>query len=160
MRAGVTGAVEWVALPINNEAEIRFQPGTTLAADGEPSGEPSVAAWFACGRADPDVFLLFLAADAFVPAVNELGITSWSPTIELTVHVRAHPAPGWLRVVRTTNVLWNSYFEEDSRSGTPRTSWWHRGDSLPDWARVPRHRRRANRSTKFDQSAVAGAHHR
>jgi hypothetical protein len=37
----------------------------------------------------------------------------WAPTLELTVHVRAHPAPGWLRVRHQTRNLAGGMFEED-----------------------------------------------
>ena len=35
------------------------------------------------------------------------------PTIELTVHIRAVPAPGWLRTVMSTRFLMDGYLEED-----------------------------------------------
>jgi acyl-coenzyme A thioesterase PaaI-like protein len=106
-----TGAV----LPVTDYVDILYPPHTTVAAEGKTSGRAEVAAWFRMrdGR-DPDPFVLFLAADAFAPAVLELGLRGWSPTIELTVHVRQAPAPGWLRVNRATRVLSNGYFEEDA----------------------------------------------
>jgi acyl-CoA thioesterase len=51
---------------------------------------------FADGRA-PDALGCLLMADAFPPAVfGLLGAVGWVPTIELTVHLRRRPAPGWL----------------------------------------------------------------
>jgi len=38
-----------------------------------------------------------LFADAFPPSLfGSLGVVGWVPTIELTVHVRRRPAPGWI----------------------------------------------------------------
>ncbi|MGD8478176.1 MAG: thioesterase family protein [Burkholderiales bacterium] len=49
--------------------------------------------------ADPTTLSLPLFADAFPPSLTALvGNTGWVPTIELTVHVRRVPEPGWLRV--------------------------------------------------------------
>ena len=36
------------------------------------------------------------------------------PTIELTTHIRARPAPGWLRVVLRTRLLVDGYLDEDA----------------------------------------------
>ncbi|MEM7365418.1 MAG: thioesterase family protein, partial [Pseudomonadota bacterium] len=45
--------------------------------------------------ADTLAAVMFL--DAFVPSVfGVLGVIGWVPTLELTVHVRRRPAPGWL----------------------------------------------------------------
>jgi acyl-CoA thioesterase len=43
--------------------------------------------------------------------VLELG--AGSTTIQLTVHLRAHPAPGWLACRATTRFVSNGYHEED-----------------------------------------------
>ena len=60
---------------------------------------------FADGRA-PDTRSLVLFADAFPPSVfSSLGVVGWVPTVELTVHVRARPAPGWIKAVFTTDDL-------------------------------------------------------
>jgi acyl-CoA thioesterase len=93
--------------------ETRFAPDTAWLR-GERSDVTSVTGWvrFADGR-PADVASLPLFADAFPPAVFAIGPTGWVPTIELTVHVRARPAPGWLRARFETRFLVNGYLEED-----------------------------------------------
>ena len=61
-----------------------------------PDGEPSLEFWmrFRDGR-DADPLALAALVDAAAPAVLDIGAPG-SATIELTVHVRARPAPGWL----------------------------------------------------------------
>ena len=62
---------------------------------GQPTGQPSSEFWmrFADGR-DADLLALPLLVDANPPPVLELGVST--TTIQLTVHLRAKPAPGWL----------------------------------------------------------------
>ncbi len=67
---------------------------------------------FADGR-EPDPGSLVVAADAFPPTVLNLMQTPWVPTIELTVHVRARPAPGWLQCAFRTRYLIDGDLEED-----------------------------------------------
>jgi acyl-CoA thioesterase len=67
---------------------------------------------FADGR-EPDVAALLLMADAFPPAVLDVARAAWVPTVELTVHVRARPAPGWIAASFRTKFLCDGYFEED-----------------------------------------------
>ena len=113
-----------VILPVVDHVDIRYPPQTTLAAEGRVSGRAEVSAWFRMrDECEPDPFMLFFAADAFAPAVLELGLRGWSPTIELTVHIRGAPRPGWLRIHRRTQALVNGYFEED-------TNIWDSGGSL------------------------------
>ena len=47
------------------------------------------------------------------PVTFDLGRPGWAPTLELTVHVRAVPAPGWLRVSHRTRNVAGGMFEED-----------------------------------------------
>jgi acyl-CoA thioesterase len=67
---------------------------------------------FADGR-EADVAALPLLADAFPPAVLDIARAAWVPTVELTVHVRARPAPGWIAASFRTKFLSGGYFEED-----------------------------------------------
>ena len=93
--------------------ESRFSPDTPWMT-GRRSEETVVTGWirFADGRA-PDVASLPLFVDAFPPAIFSLGPSGWVPTIELTVHVRARPVPGWLRCRFETRFVGGAYLEED-----------------------------------------------
>jgi acyl-CoA thioesterase len=79
-----------------------------------PSGNPVYEGWmrFADGR-EPDIFSLPLFVDAVAPAVLEAGVRRMT-TVELTVHLRARPAPGWLAYRTQTRYLAGGYFEEDA----------------------------------------------
>jgi len=94
--------------------DLRLDPSTVGWALGQPSKEGRIQGWFrlADGR-DADPLSLLLVADALPPVTFDLGLPGWAPTIELTVHLRARPAAGWLRVVHATRNLAGGYFEED-----------------------------------------------
>jgi acyl-CoA thioesterase len=79
---------------------------------GQPTGRPSSEFWmrFADGR-DADLLALPLLVDSTAPSVLELGVTS--TTIQLTVHLRGRPAPGWLACRATTRLVTGGYHEED-----------------------------------------------
>jgi acyl-CoA thioesterase len=80
----------------------------------EPSGSPVYEGWmrFADGR-EPDLLSLPLFVDAVAPAALEIGPRRMT-TVELTVHLRARPAPGWLAFRTLTRYLSDGYFEEDA----------------------------------------------
>jgi acyl-CoA thioesterase len=82
-------------------------------ARGEPSGRPSQEFWmrFRDGR-EPDLLALASLVDAAAPPVLELGEPA-SATVELTVHLRARPAPGWLACRAHTRFVMAGYHEED-----------------------------------------------
>ena len=84
-----------VALPILQRLDIRLHPDEARPGG---AGRARVTGWirFSDGRA-PDALACLLFADAFPPAVfGLLGMVGWVPTIELTVQLRGHPAPGWM----------------------------------------------------------------
>jgi acyl-CoA thioesterase len=80
---------------------------------GRPSGDPSMTFWlrFKDGR-PPDTLALPAMVDASYPAVMEIGELA-SSTVELTAHVRARPAAGWLACRVTTRHVIAGYHEED-----------------------------------------------
>lgn len=100
---------------LSRRLDLRLDPATSGWAVGAPSLRGEMRAWvsLADGRA-PDPFALLLAVDALPPTGFDLGLTGWLPTVELTVHVRARPAPGPLRVGVTTRNLAGGFLEEDA----------------------------------------------
>ena len=84
-----------VALPILARVEARLHPDEARAG---AAGRARVTGWIRlAGGREPDPLACLLFADAFPPAVfGLLGVVGWVPTVELTVHVRRRPAPGWM----------------------------------------------------------------
>ena len=82
-------------------------------AQGRPTGDAETAFWmrFRGGR-EADPLALAALVDAAAPAVLELGVRG-SATMELTVHVRGRPAPGWLACRASTRYVIGGYHEED-----------------------------------------------
>lgn len=101
--------------PIFRNTDMRLHPDDSGFARGAPSGEPRVRGWFRFANEEPlDTVALLFAADAFPPtAFNARLPTNWTPTLELTVHLRARPMPGWLRAVFTTRFISGGLLEED-----------------------------------------------
>ncbi|MFI6725470.1 thioesterase family protein [Streptomyces atratus] len=100
---------------ITERLDIKIDPATVGWAVGAPSGKGEMRGWFglADGR-DADPLSLLLAVDALPPTSFELGLKGWTPTIELTTHIRCRPAPGPLRVSITTRNLAGGFLEEDA----------------------------------------------
>lgn len=93
--------------------DIRLPPDTPWgrAELGEPY---EITGWirFADGT-EPDTTSLVTFADAFPPTLIGSIETTWVPTLELTVHVRNRPAPGWLLGTFRTRLLIDGLLEED-----------------------------------------------
>jgi acyl-CoA thioesterase len=98
-----------------HRVDLRLDPACLGWALGKPSGVGRMQGWLrlADGR-EPDPLMLLLAVDALPPATFDLGLFGWTPTLELTAHVRARPVPGWLRVVHSTRNLAGGFLEEDA----------------------------------------------
>jgi acyl-CoA thioesterase len=98
---------------IADRVDFRPSPASAqaLVARGAPA---SLEGWVRLADGDEvTTEQLPLLVDAAPPAVFAAMQTGWVPTIELTVHVRAVPAPGWLRSRIETRVLINGTLEED-----------------------------------------------
>lgn len=100
--------------PLMDRFDMRFHPDHIGWAVGQPSGRGVLSAWFrlADGR-EPDPLALLMVVDALPPVTFDLGMPGWAPTLELTAHVRARPAPGWLKVRHATRNMAGGMFEED-----------------------------------------------
>ncbi len=85
-----------------------------MGAAGRPTGKAEARGRmrFLDGR-PPDLMAVPVFADGFPPAVFQLGYYGWAPTLELTIHFRAHPAPGWMTIDLASSHLLEGTFEED-----------------------------------------------
>ncbi len=98
--------------PLMSRFEMLFDPSCVGWAMGRPSGRGELKAWFRLEE-QPSPLSLLLALDALPPVTFDLGRPGWAPTIELTAHVRALPAPGWLKIGQRTRNVAGGMFEED-----------------------------------------------
>ena len=100
--------------PLMDRFDMRFHPDHVGWAVGQPSGRGVLSAWFRLvdGR-EPDPISLLMVVDALPPVTFDLDMPGWAPTLELTAHVRARPAPGWLKVRHETRNMAGGMFEED-----------------------------------------------
>lgn len=109
LRSGVEQGVD---LPILNRVNIQVPPHLSVAGQSEVA---LIEGWirFSDDR-EPDTHALTLFADAFPPPLfTALGYVGWVPTIELTVHVRRRPAPGWMMGQFGVHDLTDGRFVED-----------------------------------------------
>ena len=100
---------------IHGRLGTRIHPGDAHFRKGVKSGQALIRGWFAFNDDRPiDTRALLLASDAFPPSVFNLDLpTAWVPTVELTVHTRAIPAPGPVACVFSTRFVQNGLLEED-----------------------------------------------
>ena len=96
------------------QMELRHDPATAGWLRGEPAGRPEMRGYLRMREPqDPDPYVLALATDALPPAVFGIGLLGWAPTVELTWHMRAVPAPGWLRLAMAARMVYDDWFDED-----------------------------------------------
>ena len=96
--------------------DMRVEAATPFLTGAE--GEPVNRMWlraFADDEADPNTALLFalMGGDAAPVVTLNRGIFGWCPTVQLTTYLRRRPTPGWLRVMASSTVLGDTWFEED-----------------------------------------------
>ncbi len=91
--------------------ELRLDPS---GGESEVEGPCEVSGWIRLSDgAPPSVLALLAFSDAFPPAVLAALDVGWVPTVELTVHVRARPEPGWVLGRFRTRFLLDGLFEEE-----------------------------------------------
>jgi acyl-CoA thioesterase len=98
---------------VMNRFDLRLPPDSPWGRPGD--GDPfEITGWirFKDGG-DPSPVSVVALADAFPPTILGAVDAGWVPTIELTVHVRGRPAPGWLLGTFQTRVLVDGLLEED-----------------------------------------------
>ncbi len=97
--------------------DLRLTPESTGWASGLPHDRATMEGWVSFRDGRPiDTLSLPMFADALPQPVLNVGVVAlWTPTIELTVHVRRRPTTERLGVAFRTQLLSGTYFES---SGT------------------------------------------
>lgn len=115
-----------VELPILDRLDVRIHPDRV---DADLAGDAVMEGWirFSDGT-EPSTMALPLFSDAFPPSLfSKFGQVGWVPSVELTVHVRRRPAPGWIQArfecddlvdgrMIETGALWDSTGQLVARS--------------------------------------------
>jgi acyl-Coa thioesterase superfamily protein/acyl-CoA thioesterase superfamily protein len=95
-----------IAVSIMDQVVVRLEPGSDSFTRGQPNGRGELRGWLALpAGADFDPVSLLFAVDAYPPATFDIEFTGWVPTLELTVYVRALPAPGPVRVLHRAQLI-------------------------------------------------------
>lgn len=101
-------------MTLNAQMELLFDPPTIGWLTGEPTGRPESRAYFRMTEPqDPDPYVLALAVDALPPVVFSAGARGWAPTVDLTWHLRALPAPGLLTLIGSGRLVHDGWFDEE-----------------------------------------------
>ncbi|MEM1112284.1 MAG: thioesterase family protein [Pseudomonadota bacterium] len=100
--------------PIMSKVDLRLHPDDAQFMAGTPSGRPEFRGWLRMIDEPADPFALLMAADVFPPTVFNANLpVAWTPTVELTAHVRGIPVEGWLRCRFSTRFISGGMLEED-----------------------------------------------
>jgi hypothetical protein len=103
-----------VAVSLFEVVSVLMDPVTAGFATGRPTGRGQTTAWLRIPPDRPDPAALLVALDTLPPAIFDLGLFSpWVPTLELTCHLRALPAPGPLQVRQRARLIAADRFDEE-----------------------------------------------
>jgi len=94
--------------------DLRIHPDDAGFMSGVPSDRSLLRGWLRFRDEPVDAFALLVAADVFPPSIFNTHLPSaWTPTIELTAHLRSQPCEGWLRCQFSTRCIAGGLLEED-----------------------------------------------
>ncbi len=93
-------------IAILEQIDVCLESTTRGAPGGQPSGRGELRGWLGLpGDETFDPVALLFAVDGFPPATIDIEFSGWVPTLELTVYVRALPAPGPVRVLQRAQLI-------------------------------------------------------
>jgi acyl-coenzyme A thioesterase PaaI-like protein len=101
--------------PFMAHVRLRLPRSCAGFATGRPGGRAEMCGWFELpGDEDVTSLAALMAADAFPPPVfNSALPIAWTPTVELTVQLRARPSGGPLRCAFRTRFVQGRFLEAD-----------------------------------------------
>jgi hypothetical protein len=102
-------------IELRRNVNQRYFTGGEVFRRGEPDGSGCFNGWLSLADdSDAGVLGLLLFADAMAPPIFTVyGALHWVPTLDLSVQLRAHPAPGPVQVRFRTRYMNHGIVEED-----------------------------------------------
>ena len=99
-----------------SQIDVRLVPDDTGFGRGEPHGTATMRGWFRLLDNEPiDIFTLLLGVDCYPPTIFNTGLAAgWTPTVELTAHIRRRPVGDWLQCQFASRYIFGGCLEEDS----------------------------------------------
>ncbi|MCW2543303.1 MAG: hypothetical protein JWM40_855, partial [Frankiales bacterium] len=92
--------------------DLRYASTNPFAGSPDAS-EGRIAAHGRMTDGDTAVVDLLVLGDAMPPVPLDMGLLGWVPTVELTIHVRDLPAPGWLTIEQRTHLMQDGWIDEE-----------------------------------------------
>ncbi len=98
-----------------DHVDLRMTPESTKWMEGKLVEKSEIKGWIKLEEGDKnDFFTTLLFADSFPPPImTRVGLVAWIPTLELTVHLKKKPAPGFLKCRFRSRFLTKGIIEED-----------------------------------------------
>jgi acyl-coenzyme A thioesterase PaaI-like protein len=91
---------------IMHQVEVRLDPEFAAFTRGEASGRGELQGWLSLPEDESfDPYSLLYAVDSYPPATLDIQRSGWVPSLELTIYVRALPAPGPVRVLQKAMLI-------------------------------------------------------
>ena len=106
---------EGEVIRLHQRLQLRFHPDTGWLR-GQPSGTAELNGWMRhAPDRDPDPLALLMFSDGMPPSLFEaIGRSSvHTPTVQLTTHLFAQPAPGWVQGRFRTRLGGGGFLDED-----------------------------------------------
>jgi acyl-CoA thioesterase len=106
---------EGEVIALHEHLLLRLRPDTGWL-HGAPSGEPRLDGWLRLADdTEPDPLALLMFSDGLPPSLFEaIGSTGdHVPTVQLTTHLFALPAPGWVQTRCRTRIQGSGFVDED-----------------------------------------------
>jgi Thioesterase-like superfamily len=98
-----------------SQIDVRLVPDDTGFGRSEPHGTATMRGWFRLLDNEPiDVYALLLGVDCYPPTIFNTGLAAgWTPTVELTTHIRRRPVGEWLQCQFVSRYIFGGCLEED-----------------------------------------------
>jgi hypothetical protein len=100
------GPSSGMSVAIMELVDVRLEQDSAAFLAGAQRGLGELRGWLALPDGESfDTHSLVYAVDGFPPATFDIEYAGWVPTLELTVYVRALPAPGPVRVLHRAQLI-------------------------------------------------------